>query len=375
MKKKLHILFLCGWYPSRVLPNNGDFIQRHAEAVSLKHEVTVIHIITDKNCIENIEINFQVIAGIKTYIAYIKHTENPVLKFFRFYKAYQETLKRIPLINFVHLNSIFPMGIFALLLKWKNKISYIISEHWSGYHFPRNKSIGLIETIITKLIVKNANYVCPVSKNLQGAMINFGLDGNYFPVPNVVDTSYFNLSKDSDSSKFIITHISGMGDDCKNITGILNVIEKLQNKIPSIVFNLIGEDSKKYIPQIESLNIKNINIIDQIPHLEVAEYLKKSNVFVLFSNYENLPCVILESFACGLPVVSTNVGGISEYFPQDFGTLINPRDEISLEKSILKIYNSETKLNKVKMHLYAKENFSKESISTTFSNLYNKSLK
>jgi len=375
LNNKLHILFLCGWYPSRVLPNNGDFIQRHAEAVSLKHEVTVIHIITDKNCIENIEIISTKEKQITTHIAYLKKTKNPIKKTYLYAKAFLRILREIKNLDIVHLNEVYPFGIFSLYLKWFKNKQYIVSEHWSGYHFPRNKSIGLIETIITKIIVKNANYVCPVTINLQRAMINFGLDGNYFPVPNVVDTSYFNLSKDSDSSKFIITHISGMGDECKNITGILNVIEKLQNKIPSIVFNLIGEDSKKYIPKIESLNIKNINIIDQIPHLEVAEYLKKSKVFVLFSNYENLPCVILESFACGLPVVSTNVGGISEYFPQDFGTLINPRDEISLEKSILKIYNSETKLNKVKMHLYAKENFSKESISTTFSNLYNKSLK
>ena len=375
MNNKLHILFLCGWYPSRVLPTNGDFIERHALAISLKHQVTVIHIITDKNVSNNLEIISTKEKQITTHIAYLKKTKNPIKKTYLYAKAFLRILRKIKNLDVVHLNEVYPFGIFSLYLKWFKNKQYIVSEHWSGYHFPRNKSIGLIETIITKIIVKNANYVCPVTINLQRAMINFGLDGNYFPVPNVVDTSYFNLSKDSDSSKFIITHISGMGDDCKNITGILNVIEKLQNKIPSIVFNLIGEDSKKYIPKIESLNIKNINIIDQIPHLEVAEYLKKSKVFVLFSNYENLPCVILESFACGLPVVSTNVGGISEYFPQDFGTLINPRDEISLEKSILKIYNSETKLNKVKMHLYAKENFSKESISTTFSNLYNKSLK
>ena len=46
LKKKLHILFLCGWYPSSVLPQNGDFIMRHAEAVSSKHKVSVLHIIS-----------------------------------------------------------------------------------------------------------------------------------------------------------------------------------------------------------------------------------------------------------------------------------------------------------------------------------------
>ncbi len=39
----------------------------------------------------------------------------------------------------------------------------------------------------------------------------------------------------------------------------------------------------------------------------VEEY-QKSNFSVLFSNYENIPVVISESFACGKPFVSTNVG-------------------------------------------------------------------
>jgi len=44
---KLHVLFLASWYPSRILKSNGDFIQRHAEAVALQHKVSVIHVKSD----------------------------------------------------------------------------------------------------------------------------------------------------------------------------------------------------------------------------------------------------------------------------------------------------------------------------------------
>ena len=77
MSNKLNVLFLCGWYPSKVSPTNGDFIQRHAEAVSLIHNVTVIHIISDKKSKKNIDIISEVINGIETHIAYIKHFKNP----------------------------------------------------------------------------------------------------------------------------------------------------------------------------------------------------------------------------------------------------------------------------------------------------------
>ena len=80
MTPKLHILFLCGWYPSRVLTNNGDFIQRHAEAVATKHNVSVLHIISDPNCINDIEYSFEKTNGVNTHIAYVKTTINPIIK-------------------------------------------------------------------------------------------------------------------------------------------------------------------------------------------------------------------------------------------------------------------------------------------------------
>ncbi len=371
MSKKLHILFLSSWYPSRVLPTNGDFVQKHAEAVATEHQVTLIQVITDEK-IKTIEFNESIINNVKTIIVYIPK-KNRIIKLYYFFKTYISEIKKIGHFDMVHLNITFPKGLIALYLKKIWRKPYIITEHWTGYQYPRNKSIGLIEKLLTKQIIKNAAFVCPVSENLKKSMLDFDLKGNYSPVPNVVDISHFNLSP-TKTKNFTVTHVSHMGNEHKNVKGILNVISALQLKIPQLHFNLIGDNSKKYKTLIENLNIKNISIIDQIPSNKVAEYLKNSSVFVLFSNYENLPCVILEAFACGVPVISTNVGGISEYFPKDFGYLIEPKDEKVLEKNILNIYESKLKIDKNKMHLYATNNFSIDAISTQYSNLYNKSL-
>ncbi|MCK5637765.1 MAG: hypothetical protein KAH67_03580, partial [Flavobacteriaceae bacterium] len=87
-KKKLHILFLNSWYPSKVLPNNGDFIQRHAEAVALKHRVTAIHVITDQNITKN-TIEDSNLNGVRTLIAYLKPYNSKFTKQFYFFKAYK----------------------------------------------------------------------------------------------------------------------------------------------------------------------------------------------------------------------------------------------------------------------------------------------
>jgi len=373
LNKRLHILFLSSWYPSRVLPNNGDFIKRHAEAVVLNNQVTAIHIISDANINQKIEISDKNINDVRTIIAYLKYNSNLVIKTIRFYFAFVKIIKITAPFDLVHLNVTFPAGMFALYLKWIKHKPFIISEHWTDYQYPLNKKIGFFRKLITKLIIKNAVFVCPVSKHLQKAMYSFGLIGRYHPVPNVVDINIFKPSK-TIRINFTITHISNMDNDYKNIEGLLNVVSKLQGRIPNLKLNLIGENSDKYRQFSKEILLENINFINHIPNNQIATYLNNSDVLVLFSNYENLPCVILEAFACGVPVVSTNVGGINEYFPSEFGYLISPKNEKKLAQVILNIANGLLIPNKMVMHKYAKQHFSKKSIAYIFSKLYTQSL-
>lgn len=368
--KKLHVLFLCGWYPSRVLPNNGDFIQRHAEAVNFQHQVSVLHIITDKKLHQPIEVVSEKINGIATHIAYVKNSKNPIVKIYRFYSAFQKLLKLIGKFDIVHLNKLFPFGLFALYLKRKFKTDYIISEHWTGYHQPKAEKITPLELFLSKIISKRAKYNCPVSYNLQQSMEKLGLTGNYYPVPNVVNTNLFSLKQDNiTNQKFTILHASNMLDEHKNVSGIIKTVTKFRAFTENFKLILIGENSIQYKSLADSLDVTNhVEFIEHIPHTDIVEQMQNADVFVLFSNYENLPCVILESFACGTPVISTNVGGIAEYFPKEFGKLIKPNNEEELLNSLKAIFFE--KIDKNLLHEYAKTHFSQEVIANKFSELY-----
>ena len=103
MSKKLHILFLCSWYPSRVLPTNGDFIKRHAEAISTLNDVSVLHIISDKTISPSTLVATKD-NNVNTFIGYVRYTSNPLVKYIRFTRMYKKAIRQIASFDIIHLN-------------------------------------------------------------------------------------------------------------------------------------------------------------------------------------------------------------------------------------------------------------------------------
>jgi len=370
LTKKLHILFLCSWFPSKEFPTNGDFIERHAKAVCTKHTVSVLHIVSSKKITKTI-IDKHTDGNLTTYIGYVKHSKNPILKAIRFYKTYIHMLKLIGRFDLIHVNTLYPFGIFALHLKWTQKTPFIISEHWTGYLKSRKNNISFFQKMCSTLITQKATFVCPVSNELKKGMEGYGLKGNYFTVGNVVDTATF-IPSDKKNNPFTIVHVSGLNDAQKNCTDMLKVAKLLENKIDSFSWKFIGGTSKNYEKLITDLNFKTakVEFINHVSQKEVVTHLQEANLCVSFSNYETFGIVMPEAIACGTFVISTNTGILNELEPQDFFSIVPVKDKNALTTEIVKQYKNPTKLNTEKMHSLIQTKFSKEVIADTFSKLY-----
>ena len=83
------ILFISSWYPNKLEPTNGNFVQRHAEAVSTLHDVEILHAIGDRAQQEKFIFDDKIINSLRTLIVYYKQTQNPVLNFVRRMQAYK----------------------------------------------------------------------------------------------------------------------------------------------------------------------------------------------------------------------------------------------------------------------------------------------
>jgi glycosyltransferase involved in cell wall biosynthesis len=100
-----------------------------------------------------------------------------------------------------------------------------------------------------------------------------------------------------------------------------------------------------------------------------------AHTFVLFSNYENLPLVMIEAMASGMNVIATRVGGIAEHMGYcKWNKLIDAKNEIQLFDALKTSHLELNEINRNEISAYANDNFSFQSVGKKFISAYEKVL-
>ena len=125
----------------------------------------------------------------------------------------------------------------------------------------------------------------------------------------------------------------------KNIELLIKSFAELKNNLSNGVLVLVGEGREKnqLEKQIENLGLKDVHFISTIEYSLVPEIINCADVLVITSEFESGPLVALESIACGVPVVMTDVGRARELITNDFvGRIVN-WDEKSISFGVMDI--------------------------------------
>ena len=378
-KERKHIVFLARWYPHRYDPMFGLFVQRHAEAAALFNDITVIYCqqTTDNGQQTSSKEKFEIVRtnenNVDTIRVYYKKPKNKIQSLLRFYRANMMALKLCKKPDLIHVHVLTRLGVIAWIQKILHKTPYIITEHWSRY-LPGNDFTGFLRKTACKLVVRNAKTVTTVTENLATAMSNHGLkNDNYVVLPNVVNLDMFHISEKNNNPCKII-HISCFEDKSKNISGLLESLKIIDDKGIDFQCKLIGEGMDLDLMKDKAKNLQLINKVSFTGLLQgqaLADELSSGDFLVLSSNYENMPVVILEALASGLPVVSTNVGGIKEMIDDTKGILVEPRNKEALAEAMIKMIETHKNYDANYLRNSVIEKYGYESVGRFLDSIYN----
>jgi len=354
------VLVLPGWYPTWQDPFTGDFNQRHVHAAGMHAAQVVLYIVKDqtgalgKNEIRYIQSSDKIVEIIIIYPARKNKIFDSVHSNLQFlhllYKHANIISENWGKPFLLHSYIVIRGGLAGLLLSKKFKVPFILSENWTIYYpeDPRffKRRNGLFKAVV-KQVFRSVDRFLPVTVDLQKKVESLFDPVPSTVIPNVVETGIFNRDIYRNKIKpFRFIHVSTMSYQ-KNPEGLLRAFKKFNESNPGSTMWMVGpypEAVPKYAQSV-GLDDHLVHFTGSVSYREVSTLIKECEALVLFSRYENLPCVILEALCCGLPIISTSVGGIAEVIDNTNGVLIDNENEEQLAAALSKVFTQYNTFN------------------------------
>lgn len=272
--------------------------------------------------------------------------------FFYFISVYIFLRRKKELNDFdiLHVHFAYPAGFAGVLLGKILKRRIVLSVRGTDINdFPRN----LLLRILIRYTLKNVEEIIAVGNALKEKVSNLGIDTHKITViPNGVNLNIFkSISKKTardrlgiDIDSKVILNVGNLVK-VKGVEYLLKAFKEIyySNSICKPVLIIIGTGPlyntiKKIICDFGISD--NVILKRYVTHEEIPLWINSSDVFCLTSLNEGRPNVLYEAIACGIPVVATNVGGVSEIIvSSDLGELVPPRNVIEIKNALERVLN------------------------------------
>jgi len=176
--------------------------------------------------------------------------------------------------------------------------------------------------------LSRAQRVIAVADYLRRIAVGIGIPGERIRViPNGVDVGRFTVGEQAQSRRacglplhrtVLLTVAAIYAWKGQHL--VLETLPALLALYPDLLYVMVGAprtEEASYVPalrrRVAELGLKDhVRFAGPQPHADLGQWFNAANVFVLATRSEGCPNVLLESLACGVPVVATEVGGVPE---------------------------------------------------------------
>jgi glycosyltransferase involved in cell wall biosynthesis len=160
-------------------------------------------------------------------------------------------------------------------------------------------------------------------------------------IPNIIDLETFHPAPEPPAGSTFNVVITRNLEPIYGLETAIRAISLIRDQVPGIALKIAGSGPQR--AELEQL-VKHLGLEDAVVflgRLERADIVKlyhSAHAFLNPSRVDNMPNSVLEALACGLPVISTNVGGVP-YIVRDGETavLVAPDNEMEMAQAILSV--------------------------------------
>jgi len=305
------------------------------------------------------------------YVSYRKYTQ-------LYQQFIQETIQEFGKPGILHVYIALKAGIIARKISKKNKIPFVVSEQWTAYlpeAQPHFSDLPFYLRLACKKIMKDASSVMVVSNYLSKCLKRLFKIKQVILIPNVVDKSVFYLNGHSNSdnterkeNRFI--HISTLGYQ-KNAEDIILALSVVKKKGYEIFLDVVGPHRQSLVQLVNQLRLNDVVVFhNEMPQQELAVLMKRANALILYSRYETFGCVLIEAYACGLPVIVSDIEVMHENVFDFTGVFAEKENFIALSEKIIFFIENKKLFDKNKIADFAIEKYNYERIGLQFYKWY-----
>ncbi|MBD3723636.1 MAG: glycosyltransferase family 4 protein [Flavobacteriaceae bacterium] len=193
---------------------------------------------------------------------------------------------------------------------------------------------------LTKLIFKNAHINVAPSNYLKSRFQENGYSNIIF-IPNTFEVQNYEF-KHRENIQPNLLWVRALAD-LYNPKMALKVLALLKEDYPTATLTMIGPDKEDCLQELKDeaqrLGIK-VNFTGKLSKTDWIKLSKESDIFINTTNFDNTPVSVMEAMALGLPIVSTNVGGLPYLLHNgETALLCNPNDVDGMTTLIKKYLN------------------------------------
>jgi len=248
-------------------------------------------------------------------------------------------------VNLIHAHFAYPEGFVGVLAKRKTKKPLIVTCHGYDINVVPEVSYGIRlrknYDALVRMVLESADAIICVSNNLKEKVLKLGATKEKtFVVFNAVDLDLFRPSLKHELNEISeIRKQFGVSDDdflilnarhLRPIYGIEYLIyaAKIVTKyVKNAKFIIAGEGDlrEKLNTMIRNMNLdKNVKLIGTIPRALMPKLMRTSSLYVNTSLADGMSPSMLEACACGLPIVSFDVGGANDIIDDGINGFLVP---------------------------------------------------